>query len=114
MTYETPHRLRAKEADMITEIATLTIDPAQAADFEAAVAAAAPHFKSAEGCHGMSLEKVIETPGVYTLRVLWETVDHHMITFRASENFQKWRALAGPFFTDTPKVVHGETIGQYF
>ena len=99
---------------MITEIATLTIDPAKAADFEAAVAAAAPHFKSAEGCHGMSLAKVLEAPGVYNLRVLWETLDHHMVTFRASENFQKWRALAGPFFAEAPKVVHGETIGQYF
>ena len=99
---------------MITEIATLTIDPAKATDFEAAVAAAAPHFKSAEGCHGMSLEKVIETPGLYNLRVLWETVDHHMVTFRNSDNFQQWRALAGPFFTEAPKVGHGETIGTYF
>ncbi|MGN6209674.1 antibiotic biosynthesis monooxygenase family protein [Asticcacaulis sp.] len=99
---------------MITEIATLTIDPTRAADFEAAVAAAALHFKSAEGCHGMSLEKVIETPGLYNLRVLWETVDHHMVTFRNSDNFQQWRALAGPFFTEAPKVVHGDTVGQYF
>ncbi len=99
---------------MITEIATLTIDSAKAADFEAAVLAAAPHFKSSEGCHGMSLEKVIETPGVYNLRVLWETVDHHMVTFRASDNFQQWRALAGPFFTEAPKVVHGEAVSQYF
>jgi heme-degrading monooxygenase HmoA len=99
---------------MITEIATLTIDPARAADFEAAVATAAPYFKSAEGCHGMALEKVIETPGVYNLRVLWETVDHHMITFRNSDNFQQWRDLAGPFFAETPKVVHGETVGTYF
>jgi heme-degrading monooxygenase HmoA len=99
---------------MITEIATLTIDPAKAAEFEAAVAAAAPCFKGAEGCHGMALEKVIETPGLYNLRVLWETLDHHMVTFRNSDNFQKWRALAGPFFTEAPKVVHGETVGQYF
>ena len=99
---------------MITEIATLTIDRAKAADFEAAVAAAAPHFKNAEGCHGMSLEKVLETPGVYNLRVLWETVDHHMVTFRNGDNFQQWRALAGPFFTEPPKVVHGEAVGQYF
>mgnify|MGYP000211557229 FL=1 len=99
---------------MITEIATLTIDPAKAADFEAAVAAAAPYFKRSEGCHGMALEKVIETPGLYHLRVLWETVEHHMVTFRNSDNFQQWRALAGPFFTEAPKVVHGETVSQYF
>jgi len=99
---------------MITEIATLTIDPSRSADFEAAVATAAPYFKSSEGCHGMSLEKVLEVPGLYNLRVLWETVDHHMVTFRNSDNFQQWRALAGPFFTEAPKVVHAETIGQYF
>ncbi|MFT4074502.1 MAG: antibiotic biosynthesis monooxygenase family protein [Asticcacaulis sp.] len=99
---------------MITEIATLTIDPAKAADFEAAVASAAPFFKSAEGCHGMALEAVIETPGLYNLRVLWETVDHHMVTFRESDNFQQWRALAGPFFLSPPKVVHAETRATYF
>jgi heme-degrading monooxygenase HmoA len=99
---------------LITEIAILTINPAKAAEFEAAVAAAAPCFKSAAGCHGMSLEAVIETQGVYHLRVLWETVDHHMISFRESDDFQKWRALAGPFFTEGPKVVHAETPHIYF
>lgn len=99
---------------MITEIATLTINPARAVDFEAAVAAAAPYFKSATGCHGMSLEAVIETPGVYHLRVLWETVEHHMVIFRESENFQQWRALAGPFFLAAPHVVHADTKDTYF
>lgn len=99
---------------MITEIAHITIDPAKAAAFEAAVADAAPAFRSAEGCHGMSLDRVIEDPAQYRLRVLWETVDHHMVTFRNSEGFQRWRALAGPFFTETPRVQHSETIGQHF
>ncbi len=99
---------------MITEVAQLTIDPAHAQAFEAAVAKAAPYFKSAEGCHGMLLERVIESPGRYTLRVQWETVDHHMVTFRQSDNFQQWRALAGPFFTAAPQVTHTETAGYYF
>ncbi|ESQ84875.1 hypothetical protein AEAC466_07405 [Asticcacaulis sp. AC466] len=99
---------------MITEIATIRIDPAQADAFEAAVAKAAPFFESAKGCHSMSLEAVIETPGVYNLRVLWETVEHHTELFRSSENFKQWRALAGPFFIEPPMVVHGETVKQYF
>ena len=99
---------------MITEIATLRIDPARATEFEAAVASAAPAFQSAEGCHGMALERVIETPGVYNLRVLWETVNHHMVTFRESDNFQKWRAAAGPFFVEPPKVVHADAESRYF
>lgn len=99
---------------MITEIAALRIDPARAGDFEAAVAAAKEHFRTAPGCHGISLERVIETPGAYNLRVLWETVEAHTVDFRGSENFQKWRALAGPFFLEPPVVVHSETVGVYF
>jgi len=60
---------------MITEIAHIKIDPARAADFEAAVAAAVPHFKAAKGCHAMRLERVIEDPAQYRLSVDWETVN---------------------------------------
>ena len=93
---------------MITEIATIVIDPVKAAAFEAAVAEAAPHFQAAEGCHGMVLDRCIEHPARYFLRVEWESVDHHMETFRASEGFQAWRALAGPFFAEPPVVAHSE------
>ncbi|HWU50190.1 MAG TPA: antibiotic biosynthesis monooxygenase family protein [Asticcacaulis sp.] len=98
---------------MIFELARLTIDPAKAADFEAAVAKAAPFFQSAEGCHGMALERIIETPGDYLLRVTWESVEHHMVAFRNSDNFQSWRALAGPFFLSPPQVTHSETISYF-
>ena len=44
----------------------------------------------------------------YLLRVAWKRVDHHVVTFGASEGFQKWRALAGPgpFFAEPPVIVH--------
>ena len=93
---------------MITEIATITIDPDSAEAFEAAVAEAAPHFRTADGCHGMILDRCIEHPARYFLRVEWDSVDHHMVTFRESDGFQKWRALAGPFFAGPPVVVHSE------
>lgn len=94
---------------MIRELATLMIDPAKAAGFEAAVAEAKPLFLAAEGCHSMRLERVIEEPGRYLLVVEWETLAHHMETFRNSPSFTRWRDLAGPFFTQPPQVVHGET-----
>lgn len=80
---------------MINEIAILTIDPANASAFEAAVAEAAPLFKSAQGCHGMALERGIEDPAQYRLLVRWESIDHHMIAFRNSESFKHWRARVG-------------------
>jgi quinol monooxygenase YgiN len=98
---------------MITEIATLTIDPANAAAFEAAVAEAAASFKSDTGCHGMALERIIENPGDYRLLVKWDSVEAHM-AFRETPAFQTWRGLAGPFFAGAPSVVHSESVGRYF
>jgi quinol monooxygenase YgiN len=98
---------------MITEIAALTIDPADAAAFEAAVAQAAPLFKSDPGCRGMALERIIEDPAQYRLLILWDSVDAHM-DFRDTPAFQTWRGLAGPFFAAPPSVVHSAEVGRYF
>ncbi len=95
---------------MITEVAYLTIDPAGADAFEAAVAEAAPVIRAAEGNLGVALERVIEHPGQYRLMVNWTSVEDHMVTFRESEGFKRWRALAGPFFTVPPHVEHTETV----
>ncbi|QOL81950.1 antibiotic biosynthesis monooxygenase family protein [Pseudooceanicola spongiae] len=95
---------------MIREIAQLVIYPSKEAEFLQAVGQAVPIFQAAEGCHGMSLERVIETPGMYRLHVLWETLEAHTETFRNSDGFQEWRALAGPFFTQAPSVDHSEPV----
>ncbi|WP_334185155.1 antibiotic biosynthesis monooxygenase family protein [Novosphingobium sp.] len=91
---------------MIHEVATLTIDPARALDFEAAVAEARPHFEAAGGFISFALHRSVENPARYHLIVGWESVEAHMVDFREAEGFQKWRALAGPFFIETPSVEH--------
>ena len=95
---------------MIREIASITVDPARAAAFETAVAAARPYFEAASGFISFALERVIEDPGSYRLVVGWESVDAHMVDFRASEGFQQWRAMAGPFFVTPPTVIHVATV----
>lgn len=91
---------------MIHEVATLTIDPARAADFEAAVAEARPHFQAAKGFVSFALHRSVENPERYHLVIGWDSVEAHMVVFRKSEGFQAWRALAGPFFVATPSVEH--------
>jgi heme-degrading monooxygenase HmoA len=95
---------------MIREIAELTVDPARETEFLAAVDAAVPLFRAAPGCRALHLERVIETPGLYRLHILWERLEDHTVGFRGSEGFARWRALAGPFFTAPPRVDHAETI----
>jgi quinol monooxygenase YgiN len=99
---------------MIHEIARITIDPARAAAFEAAVAECAPLFRAAHGCRAMRLEREIEEPARYLLRVQWDSVEDHMVHFRESADFQIWRAKAGPFFAEPPVVFHSETVGDPF
>ena len=95
---------------MIHEVASITVDPARAAEFEAAVARARPYFAAAKGFVSFSLKRVIENPACYQLVVGWESVEAHMVDFRASSGFQEWRALTGPFFVEPPSVVHLQTV----
>lgn len=99
---------------MINEIAIITIDPAKAAEFEVAVTNAVPLFKTALGCHGMALERGIESPGTYRLLVQWESLAHHVELFRNSEAFAQWRSLVGHYFVGAVVMDHSETVQNYF
>lgn len=93
----------------VVEVAEIPVnDPA---GFEAAVAAARPYFLAAEGCLDLALHRVVETPDTYRLLVKWRRIEDHTVTFRASEGFQKWRALASPYFAGPPVVTHSAAIG---
>lgn len=91
---------------MIYEVAEIEVIAGSDASFEAAVAAAMPHFKSARGCRSFALNRSVEYPQRYRLVVGWDSVDDHMIHFRASEGFQAWRALVGAYFAAPPRVEH--------
>ncbi|MGK5497416.1 antibiotic biosynthesis monooxygenase family protein [Streptomyces sp. URMC 125] len=95
---------------MITEIAQIEIHPGHGKEFEEAVAEAVSLFLSADGCHGIGLHRSVEHPTRYRLMVRWETVEHHTVTFRASEGFARWRALAGPHFAAPPQVEHVRSV----
>ena len=99
---------------MITEIAQIDVKPGMEQDFEAGVAKAAPVFKRAKGCHGLTLEKSIEKPSRYRLFVQWETVENHTVDFRGSADFQEWRKLVGHCFASPPEVEHVQTVGHGF
>lgn len=91
---------------MFVEIATIDVKPGDESVFERQVAQAVPVFLRAKGCHGVTLNRVVETPSTYQLFVQWETVENHMVDFRESPDFQIWRGLVGPHFASPPRVVH--------
>ena len=91
-------------------VGTAEITLTDAEGSEGAVALARPHFLAAVGCLGLSLHRVIETPQVYRLVVIWRSLEDHTVTFRDSEGFQAWRTLAAPFFAQAPVVTHTITV----
>ncbi len=95
---------------MIQEIASIRVKAGQEAAFEAGVKAAVPLFLRAKGCHGVELHRWEESAQDYTLVVQWETVDHHMVDFRNSADFQEWRRLVGEYFAAPPQVHHEARI----
>ena len=99
---------------MILEIAQFAIKAGMEAEFEAAVAKAAPLFSSSTGCQSMELRRVIERPNRYVLSVGWATLENHTVDFRGSENFQQWRALVGHCFDGAPEVEHAALVHKLF
>jgi heme-degrading monooxygenase HmoA len=104
----------SRKAAMILEIAQIDIKPGMEAEFEAGVGKAAPLFKRAKGCRGLSLQRSVEKPSRYRLFVKWDTVENHTADFRNSADFQEWRKLVGHCFASPPEVEHvRETVAGF-
>jgi heme-degrading monooxygenase HmoA len=97
---------------MILEVAVLTIHPAHKTQFETAFTQARNVISAMPGFISHQLHRCIETDGRYLLLVHWLTVEHHMVGFRGSAQFQQWRALLGPFFALAPEVEHYQAVSE--
>lgn len=99
---------------MILEVAQIEVKPGSEAEFEAAVAQAAPLFKRARGCTSMELHRSHEMPQRYRLMVQWATLEDHTVHFRGSADFLEWRKLVGSFFASPPSVEHNSMAVKGF
>lgn len=95
---------------MIHEIAHIEVKPGSEEAFVQGVSVAAALFQKAQGCRGLSLQRGIEHPSSFQLRVDWDTVDDHMVHFRGSDDFQRWRELVARCFANPPRVEHVHTV----
>jgi heme-degrading monooxygenase HmoA len=99
---------------MFLEIAQIDVKPGMEVEFEAGVQKAAPLFKRAKGCTGMTLQRSVEIPARYRLFVQWETVENHTVDFRGSADFAEWRKLVGHCFAQAPQVEHVAQVVKGF
>ena len=98
---------------MILEHADIRIDPAKAADFEAAILRGARTvIAGAKGFKGFKVNRSQENAGRYILMIYWDTLEDHTVGFRQSPAFTEWRSIVGPFFLQPPVVEHLELVGK--
>lgn len=100
------HRDATGPVTAVREVARIRVRPGREADFEAAVTAATPLFQQAAGARALVLERSHEHPSDYRLVIDWESVDDHVVGFRGSPAFQRWRALVGDCLAGDPEVEH--------
>jgi heme-degrading monooxygenase HmoA len=94
---------------VILEQAIFAITPGSEEDFEAAMGEAKEVIAQAKGFRSLTLQRCIERPSTYLLLNEWDTVEDHMVGFRESERFARWRELIGPYFAAAPEVEHFES-----
>ncbi len=99
---------------MIYEVATIKIKESLTKSFEAGVKAGIPLFNRAAGCHSFRLERSIEEPLHYRIIIGWSTVDDHVVGFRTSADFGRWRELVADCFDGAPSVEHTRVIIEGF
>lgn len=95
---------------MILEVAVLEVKPGQEVDFEVAFGNAQQIIASMPGYVSHQLQRCLESTSRYLLLVNWETLEHHTVGFRDSEQYQQWRQLLHHFYDPFPEVEHYSAV----
>lgn len=86
----------------------MDIVPGKELEFEAAMEQAKQVVAQARGFQVIHIHRGVERPSTYLIAIGWDSVEDHMVGFRESDLFAKWRAIIGPFFANPPQVEHWE------
>lgn len=95
---------------MVIERAELYVNAGQEDDFEAALGEAKPIIDAAPGAKILQIARGVENPSTYLLLIEWDSLETHM-EWRETENFGRFREIAGPFFSGPPNMEHFAPLG---
>lgn len=95
---------------MILEVVQLQIQPGRESDFEAALRRAAFHVLNSPGARSLRLRRCVESKGKYIVLIEWDRIEDHLVGFRQSEAFLRWREILTPYFAQPPHVEHFEEV----
>ncbi len=103
-----PHLTLLVKLAMILEVAILDVIPGQESDFEQAFFKAQKIISAMPGYMSHELKRCIQKRSRYILLVNWKKLGDHTDGFRASAEYQEWKALLHHFYDPFPEVEHYE------
>lgn len=106
ITVNPPGELLPQREPVIYEHAYLRINAENQSAFEQAAPDARQILLSAQGCREVLISKSVDEPGLYLLRVGWDSIDDHLERFPVSEQGAALSKLIGGLFADQPVVKH--------
>ena len=95
---------------MVLEVALLDVRPGEEKEFELAFQEAQLIISSMNGYQSHQLQRCVEHTSRYILLVNWETLEDHIVGFRESEQYKKWRELLHHFYDPFPIVEHFQKV----
>ncbi|WP_322761410.1 antibiotic biosynthesis monooxygenase [Frankia sp. Cr2] len=90
----------------VLEIARFDITPGQEQGFVDAYRSVVGEVTTCPGFRSVRMTRGVESPSRFVLLVEWENLDAHLVNFRESDRFVRWRAALGTFFAQPPTVEH--------
>jgi quinol monooxygenase YgiN len=93
---------------MIVEYIRYELPEAQKQAFEAAYAVGQESLRASPHCHAWELSQCSEAPGVYILRIEWESATAHLDGFRKSPEFGPFLKAVRPYIDFIKEMRHYE------
>lgn len=95
---------------MVLEIADIAVLPGTEERFAAAVREGVTFMADTPGFRTARLTRGVESPSRFVLLVEWDSIEAHLVGFRESASFTRWRAVVEPFFDGAPRVEHVDDV----
>ncbi|WP_131749428.1 antibiotic biosynthesis monooxygenase family protein [Frankia sp. Cppng1_Ct_nod] len=111
MTAADDHRHTSPALEVaVLEVARFDITPGEEEKFADAYHGVVGELVTCPGCLSVRMTRGVETPSRFILLVEWENLDAHLVNFRESDRFTRWRAALGSFFAQPPTVEHATAV----
>lgn len=95
---------------MILEAVMLHVKQGTEREYELAFQKASSIISSMKGYISHELQRCLEEDGKHLLLVKWESLEDHVIGFRQSPEYEKWKQLLHHFYDPFPTVEHFEKV----